>query len=171
MKISMAKVNAVLFIAIFIEILGIMLIMSPIILVEHAEAFEEVGLLGFILFLLLAGLGIFLVKLSLDISGLYKKFQEYVTVLSRDPSGYIPGIAGAMGKPIEAVTADLNDFVKRGWIENGYIDRSNYRLIINNPHRVVSMVSVQCHGCGAVNQIPKGQNTPCEYCGTILHGR
>ena len=91
-------------------------------------------------------------------------------VLSRDPGGYIPGIAASMGKSADEVFADLEDFLKRGWIENGYIDRSNNRLVINNPRRVVPVVAVQCQNCCAVNQVPKGQTAPCEYCGTMLYG-
>ena len=36
----------------------------------------------------------------------------------------------------------------------------------NNPR--IEYVSVNCRGCGGVNQIPKGTKAECEYCGMMI---
>lgn len=144
-----------------------------------------------IVYLILAGLGVWMIRISNKKARLIETFRKYVAVISNVPNGFIPDIANALNTSVDVVMKNLELMIKKGYFVNAYIDRNLNSIIIANRQAIVNeveqtktavtqpkksvqnvqMVTVKCEGCGAVNSVPKGSVGECEYCGSPIKGK
>ena len=156
------------------------------------ESQAELGIAFLIVCLLFVALGIWLIRCSRKKSKLIKAFKKYVTVISCDPTGYIPDIAASLGTSEDVVKKNLDLMMKNKFFSNAYIDRNSNCIVIASKQAVqntmaapnsfanaqatstaapaVEMVTVKCNSCGGITTIAKGQTGECDYCGSAIKG-
>lgn len=139
-------------------------------------------------------LGIWLIILSLKKTKLLKEFKKYVTVISREPDGYIPDIAASLGVSEDIVKKNLELMIKKRYFANAFIDQNSNCIVItskqnntvNTTHQshihtteyasspvtsqAIEMMTIKCKGCGGINTIQKGAIGECDYCGSSIKG-
>lgn len=127
------------------------------------------------------GVGSLLIAASMKRIMRRNRFNQYVSLLSRNMNGSIPSLALSTRLPEEKVIKDLQKMINKNFFTDAYIDLNSKRIIFKNQEaqipaarpEVVSesapiMITVRCNGCGGVNQIEKGKGGKCEYCGLPL---
>lgn len=146
------------------------------------EFAADTGVSFLIFCLVLDVLGILLIILSIKKSRLMKEFKKYVTVISCNPSGYIPDIAASLGVSEAVVKKNLEQMIKKMYFANAFIDYNSNCIVIANRQktantyvapaasRFATMVTVKCKGCGGINTIQKGAVGECDYCGSSITG-
>lgn len=131
----------------------------------------------------LAALGVFLILKGRKTKKLVKTFKQYVSILAGDPENSLNTLAQSTNTSLDEVKKNLRMMIEKKFFANAVIDEKNQRLILRGTTdmqqiyqnsasvtQVVQKVAVNCPGCGAVNEVPKGSTGKCEYCGCTLQG-
>lgn len=100
-----------------------------------------------------------------------KLTEKYFAVI-RSGLRRLDEIGAAVGKDYKEVKADLERMIKKGQLEDAYINESTYELVLpKNMEKPTEKKpegrKVECAGCGADN-ILYGETGECEYCGSPL---
>lgn len=119
-------------------------------------------------------------------------FKRYVAFLSADPTGSIPVLAAAVGESEKAVKKKLDVMIKRKFFVDAVIDERRNCLLIAEQYKKpeftmgevsvpasgpdaqetggqeMKYVSCVCGSCAGVNQIVKGKEGKCAFCGSPI---
>ncbi|MGN0557694.1 MAG: hypothetical protein ACI4IV_07595 [Acutalibacteraceae bacterium] len=143
---------------------------------------EPIDVVMVLIFAACAAAGVWLIVLGNKKFKLIKTFYDYSARLAADPEKSIDFLASATGVTVAAATKNLGDMLALGFFPNCYLDAQRNRLVMPSaaqPHsassaptaaaaHTVKYITVQCKGCGAVNQIVAGTVGECEYCGSKI---
>jgi predicted membrane protein len=132
------------------------------------------------------GIGIFYLILGIVLKKFAKKLKEsadnvkkYLTIVINGNVRQLDAISAAVGKPYDAVKADLQKMIDDGYFKNAYIDEAAREIVLAQPtaqansapmgaaSATVTTRVVACPCCGANNTI-SGATGECEYCGSPL---
>lgn len=121
--------------------------------------------------LILAVLGFVLLTIGYTMIQRAENSEKYRAVIG---SGLrrLDEIGAAVGKDYKQVKMDLEEMIKKGWLEGAYINESTYALVLPKDMEMPAEKQsegrkVECAGCGATNTV-YGDTGECEYCGSAL---
>ncbi len=121
---------------------------------------------------IMTALGICLIVYGVRKKRLMQQFRQYALWFSSSKSDSVQGLAAAVGKPVMAVFAQLENLLKLGFFPDAYLDRGQFRLIFpDSPYKQGPVRSMICPHCGANAAVPEEGVVHCEYCGSILSGQ
>ncbi len=138
---------------------------------------------GLIFCLICLGIGIFLIIMGHKIKAKVQKINKYAQIIEIQNETSVERIAGNLNMSVDSVITDLQGFIAQGIMNGVYVDLNTHQITCRNagngniPQNIPTMPSnssdlkkeaVACNSCGAMNQIVKGSNSKCEYCGTII---
>jgi hypothetical protein len=130
--------------------------------------------------LICLGIGIFFIIMGRKIKVKAQKINKYAQIIEIQNETSVERIAGNLNMSVDSVITDLQGFIAQRIMKGVYVDMNTHQITYRNavngniPRNIPSHSSdlekeeIACNSCGAINQIVKGSNTKCEYCGTIL---
>ncbi len=152
-------------------------------------AAKVLGVLGTIFIILgivtlIAVVGVFYLILGIVLKRLAKKLRnsadnvkKYLAIVINGNVRQLDAISSAVGKPYDAVKADLQKMIDDGYFKNAYINEATREIVLAQaaPQGAPAFTGgaapttrvVTCPCCGANNTVV-GAAGECEYCGSPL---
>ncbi|MCL2606840.1 MAG: hypothetical protein FWD93_06140 [Coriobacteriia bacterium] len=151
---------------------GVLLFVGSIMnLFDSSVAMDEVALqllvtLGFI------GGGIWANRVAVDRNRNIKRYEKYITLITRQGKTSLDSIVSATDISYFAVEEDLRKMILNGYFPGAYIDKEKREVVLAKKIDKSSAAQqaptkehvVVCGGCGADNRIPVGSIAECQYC-------
>ncbi|MGN1015444.1 MAG: hypothetical protein ACI4PL_00445 [Faecousia sp.] len=130
---------------------------------------------AFLLCVLFVAWGIYLISKGSKRKKLGRAFRVYTQILADAPRISLYTLAEETETSLDVVRSNLQWLIRKGFFENAKIDDDSNSLILRgrrSTERVpdAEMLCIKCKACGASCMVPRGQYTPCEYCGTMVKG-
>lgn len=130
--------------------------------------------------------GAFLIVCGLEWRVLLKERRIYLTFIGANAAATVSDLAQANNSSEKTVKDNLGLMIKKGMVRNLAINEQNGAIVSNSgmngakgpasssapaapaASQAPEKVAMRCPGCGAPNEITKGETTACEYCGSPL---
>lgn len=138
-------------------------------LIEDGFIDGTIGMLFFV------SLGLVLVYLGKKSSINATKYKKYIDLIVNNNVRSIPTIASAIPVSHDVAIKDLEDMITKGFFEDAYMNYTRDEIVFAVEDEIVKntkveMIVAPCNGCGANNQVEKGQIGECQYCGSLISG-
>ncbi len=99
-------------------------------------------------------------------------FKDYVYIMSVRSNSKLKYIANIAGESQGSVTNNISKMIDKGYFCNARIDKSNNELLIAGKslyrEDLSNSVETICKSCSATSRNMIGEDTYCEYCGSLL---
>ena len=155
---------------------NIQIVLGTILFLLAVGNYENTRGNGYIIYILLGILCIFLSFKNKKIVKMATKYIPYLTKSGRYP---IANIASMIKIQEDNALKELQMLINKGYIPNAYFDATTNSIVLPDKFYPSSSKkskasakekkdSVICESCGGVNYISKGKSEECEYCGSII---
>ena len=109
--------------------------------------------------------------------------KQYLAIIINSNIRQLDDIVATTGKPYEVVKADVQKLIKKGYLNNAYINENTREVVLHgashttvftNSYQTAAVPAqsqarvVSCPCCGANNTI-YGVDGECEYCGSTIN--
>lgn len=133
------------------------------------------GTLGMLFFVIL---GLTLVYLGKKSSLRAAKYKHYIDIIVNKRVRSIPTISSAIPVSHDIAIKDIQEMINKGFFDDAYINYNRDEIVFSTEYEIdqsvrnykLEMIVVPCNGCGANNQVEKGQVEKCQYCGSLISG-
>jgi hypothetical protein len=108
------------------------------------------------------------------------KYKHYIDIIvnKRVRSIPVPTISSAIPVSHDIAIKDIQEMINKGFFEDAYINYNRDEIVFSTEYEVdgsvrnykLEMIVVPCNGCGANNQVEKGQVEKCLYCWSLISG-